>query len=65
MLFKRFLIWSSGSPHIQCSRTIYAIFIKDIMRNNSVKLFSIWGRCFGGDVVLVENAIRNSLLKLF
>ena len=34
-----FLIWSSGSPFVQLSRTICAILIDGIMRNISVKLF--------------------------
>ena len=34
-----FLIWSSGGPFVQRSGTICAIFVKDIIRNNSVKLF--------------------------
>ena len=50
MLSKRFLIWSSGIRRVQWSRTINAIFLKDIMRNNSVKLFLIWGSS-SGDVV--------------
>ena len=36
---KVFLIWSSGSPFVQRSVTIGAIFVEGIMRNNSVKLF--------------------------
>ena len=36
---KIFLIWSSGIPFVQPSRTICAIFVEGIMRNNSVKLF--------------------------
>ena len=34
---KIFLIWSSGSPFVQWSRTICAILVKGIMSNNSVK----------------------------
>ena len=34
---KIFLIWSSGCPVVQRSRTICAILVEDIMRNNSVK----------------------------
>ena len=34
-----FLIWSSGGPFVQRSGTICAILVKDIIRNNSVKLF--------------------------
>ena len=40
--FKRVFIWSSGSPPVQWSRTIYAIFVKRLMRNISMKLFGIW-----------------------
>ena len=35
--FKRFLIWSSGSPPVWCSRTIYAILKDGIMGNIHVK----------------------------
>ena len=44
---KIFLIWSSGNPFVWQSRTIYAILVEGIMRNNSVKLF--WAN--GSDVV--------------
>ena len=33
MLFERFLIWSSSSPPVWCSRTIYAILKDGIMGN--------------------------------
>ena len=36
---KIFLIWSSGGRFVQSSRTICAILVEGIMRNNSVKLF--------------------------
>ena len=39
---KTFLIWSSGGPFIMRSRTIIAILLEGIKRNNSVKLFWIW-----------------------
>ena len=39
--FERFLIWSSGSPPVQWSRTIYATFVKISARNNFVNLFCI------------------------
>ena len=42
MLFKRFLIWSFGSPPVKCSRTIYAILKESIMGNIHVKLYGIW-----------------------
>ena len=34
-----FLIWCSGGPSVQQSRTICAILVGGSMRNNSVKLF--------------------------
>ena len=36
---KLFLIKSSGSPFVQQSRTVCAILVEGIIRNNSVKLF--------------------------
>ena len=48
---KIFLIWSSGGPFVQPSRTICKISVKDIMRNNSVKLFWIWTSGSGGNVI--------------
>ena len=36
---KIFLIWRSGSPFVQRSEPIHAIYVEGIMRNNSVKLF--------------------------
>ena len=56
-LFKRscrlkiFLIWSSGGPFVQWSRTICAILVEGILRINSVKLFLIWASGSGGNVV--------------
>ena len=37
-----FLIYSSGDPFVQPSGTVCAILVEDIIRNHSVKLFSIW-----------------------
>ena len=37
--FKLFLIWNSGGPFVQQSRTICEILVEGIKRNNSVKLF--------------------------
>ena len=37
-----FLIWSSGGHFVQRSETICTILVKGIIRNNSVKSFSIW-----------------------
>ena len=48
--FERFLIRSSGSHPVQWRRTIYAIFVKSSVRNNSVNLFCIW-TSGSGDVV--------------
>ena len=39
MLFKIFLIWISGSPHVQWSGTIYAFLVEGIIGNIQVKLF--------------------------
>ena len=39
----RFLIWSSGSPHVQWSGTIYATLVEGIMGNIHVKLFFKFG----------------------
>ena len=37
MLFKRFLIWSSGLPPVQWCGTIYAFLKEDIIGNIHVK----------------------------
>ena len=50
MSFKRFLIWSFGSPPVWCSRTIYAILKDGIMGNIHVKLYGIWISGSKGDV---------------
>ena len=41
-LLKLFLIWSSGGPFVQRSRTILAILKEGIMWNFHVKLYEIW-----------------------
>ena len=46
-----FLILSSGGLFVQWSRTICAIIVKGIMRNNSLKLFRIWISGSGGNVI--------------
>ena len=46
---KEFLIWSSGCPFVQWSRTICATLVEGIMRNNSVKLFCFWTSGSGGN----------------
>ena len=62
---KDFLIWSSGSHPVQWSRTIYAIFVKDIMRNTSVKLFWIWTSGSGGDVIQRDFSSRALAVPFF
>ena len=51
MSFKIFLIWSSGGSCVLWSGTIYAILKEGIMENIHVKLYEIWTRGSGGDVV--------------
>ena len=46
MLFKRFLIWSSGNPPVRWSGTIYAMLKEGIMGNIHVKLYGILGQWF-------------------
>ena len=43
--------WSSGSPPVWCSRTIYDILIEGIMGNIHVKLYEICTSGSGGDVI--------------
>ena len=50
MSFKTF-IWSSGSPPVSCSRTIYALLKEGIRRNIHVKLYGILKGGSKGDVV--------------
>ena len=59
MSFKRFLIWSFGSPPVWCSRTIYAILKDGIMENIHRKLYGI------GPMVQKEMSIKDiSYLEL-
>ena len=51
MSFKRFLIWSSGSPPVPWSRTICAILKEGVMGNIHVKLYEVWTSGLGRDVV--------------
>ena len=50
MLFKRFLIWSSGDPSVLWSGIIYAISEEGIMGNIHVKLYEIRTSGSGVDV---------------
>ena len=50
MLFKRFLIWSSGGPLVRWSETTYAILKVGIIGNIHVKLFEIRTSGSGGDI---------------
>ena len=49
-MFKRFLIWSSGSTPVWWSGTIYAILKEGIMGNIQVNLYEIW-TSGSGDIV--------------
>ena len=42
-------LWAS--PFVQLSRTICAILVEGVIRNNSVTLFLIWASGSGGDIV--------------
>ena len=50
MMFKRFLIWSSGGPPVWWSGTIYAILKESIMGNIHIKLYEIRTSGSGEDV---------------
>ena len=50
MSFQRLLIWSSGDPPVQWSKTIYAILKEGFMGNIRVKLYEIGTSGSGGDV---------------
>ena len=60
--FKRFSIWSSGSPPVRWSGNIYAILKEGIMRNIHVKLYD-WTSGSGGDVV--KRHFLSSYLELW
>ena len=51
MLFKRFRIWSSGSPSVRWSRTIYVILKEGTMGKSHVKLYGIWTSGSKGDFI--------------
>ena len=51
---KIFLIWSSGGPFVQPSRTVCAILEKGIIRNNSVSLFRTLASGSGGQKIVVS-----------
>ena len=51
MLFKKFLIWSSGGPPVQWSGTINAILKEGIMGKIHEKLYEIRTSGSGGDVI--------------
>ena len=65
MLFKRFLIWSSGDPPVQWSGTIYAILKEGIMGTIHVKSYDIWTSGSGGDVVQRHFLSRALVAPLF
>ena len=51
MMFKRFLIWSSGGPPVWLKGTIYAILKESIMGNFHLKFYEIGTSGSGGDVI--------------
>ena len=51
MSLKIFLIWRSGNPSVQWSKTIYAILKEGIIGNSLVKLYEIRTSGSGEDVV--------------
>ena len=57
MLFKTFLIWSSGSHPVRLSGTICAILKEGIMGNIHVMLYEIWTSGLG-DVVYKKKSLR-------
>ena len=64
ILFKRFLIWSSGGPTVRLSGTLNSILKEGIMGNIHVKLYEIWTSGSGGDVVL-RYFLSGALVALF
>ena len=65
MLFKIFLIWSSGSPPVGWSRTIYANLREGIMGIIHVKLYGIWPSSTEGDVIQRHVLSRALVAPLF
>ena len=61
---KTFLIWSSGSPPLQWSETIYAVLKEGIMGNIHVKSYEIW-TSGSGDVVYRHFLSRALAAPLF
>ena len=60
-----FLILSSGGPFVQQSRTICAVLLKGIMRNNSVKFFRFRTSGSGGNVIKRHFLSRALVAPLF
>ena len=56
MLFKRFLIWSSGGPPVQ---NIYANLKEGIIGTIHVKLVEIWTGGSGKDVIIKKKFTHN------
>ena len=59
MLFKIFLILSSGGPPVVWRGTICAIFKEGIMGNIHVKFYEIWTSGSGGDVVFLKKKLTD------
>ena len=53
MLFKLFIIQSSGGPDVQRSGTFCAVLVDDITGNSHVKLFQIWTSSSGDDLIYI------------
>ena len=59
MLFKIFLILSSGGPPVVWRGTICAILKEGIVGNFHVKLYEIWTSGSGGDVVFFKKKLTD------
>ena len=57
ILFKRFLIWSSGSPHVQWSRNIYAILVRALWGTFIWSYLKFWTSGSGGDLMLFKEKV--------
>ena len=55
MLFKDFLIWSSGGPFVEQIVTILPILVEGIRIKKSGKLFKFWTNDSGYDVIKLSH----------
>ena len=63
MSFKIFLIWNSGGPPTQWSKTIYAMLKEGIMGNILVKLYEI--STSGSGEVILRHFLSSDLAALY